>query len=129
MDNTKETVPIGRKIEKLRKLMGWKQEALALEVGLTQPQISAIENSEKVNEETLHKIANALNINPQIIKQFDEQHAFYNVDNTPTNVASSNSAFGIRQAFSPIDKVVELYQRLLASEKEKLELIKSQNRN
>ncbi len=120
---------IGRKIEKLRKLKGVKQEALAISIGVTQPEISQIEKSETIGEELLQKIADALNLSPEIIKDFDENHAFYSIDNKLDNVTISESAHGIHQVFSPIDKVVELYERLLTCEREKIEILKSSQKN
>lgn len=119
---------IGKNISKLRNLKGIKQEALAIETGLSQREISEIENSEIVADEILAKIAEALNISPEVIKSFDETYAFYNIDNKLENVEIKDTGHGIHQVFNPIEKVVELYERLLASEKEKLEFIKQQSK-
>ncbi|NCU05223.1 MAG: helix-turn-helix transcriptional regulator [Chitinophagaceae bacterium] len=116
---------IGRKVEKLRKLKGVKQETLAISVGLTQPEISTIENSETIDEALLIRIAEALNLTPEIIKDFDESHAFYSIDNKVDNVTIHDTGHAIHQVFSPIDKVVELYERLLASEREKIDILKN----
>ena len=43
-----------------------------------------------------------------------------NIDNTSITENSN----GISQIFNPLDKVIELYERLLQSEKEKIELFK-----
>ncbi|WP_335967328.1 helix-turn-helix transcriptional regulator [Galbibacter sp. PAP.153] len=115
---------IGRNITALRNLKGIKQEALAIETGISQSEISAIENSEEVEEEKLSKIAKALNLTPEVIKAFDETYAFYSIDNKLENVEIKETAHGIHQVFSPVEKVVELYERLLASEKEKVEILK-----
>lgn len=120
---------IGRKIEKLRKLKGLKQEALAISIGMTQPEISIIEKSESIEDELLQKIADAMNLNPEIIKDFDENHAFYCIDNRQDNITVNDTAHGIHQVFSPIDKVVELYERLLACEREKIDILKSTQQN
>ncbi|ULQ55858.1 helix-turn-helix transcriptional regulator [Flavihumibacter rivuli] len=123
--STRGTQHIGRKIEILRNLKGMKQEALAIETGLSQPQISAIENSAEVEDEVLNIIASALNLTPTMIKEFDENHLFYHIDNKLENVTINDSGTGIQQVFNPLEKVVELYERLLASEKEKLEILKA----
>ncbi|MDX3917474.1 MULTISPECIES: helix-turn-helix domain-containing protein [Olivibacter] len=119
---------IGKNISKLRNLKGIKQEALAIETGFSQREISDIENSETVADEILAKIAEALNISPEVIKSFDETYAFYSIDNKLENVEIKDTGHGIHQVFNPIEKVVELYERLLASEKEKLEFIKQQSK-
>lgn len=120
----RERPHIGRNIATLRNLKGVKQEALAADTGIPQSDISFIENSKDVDEEKLLKIAKALNLTPEVIRAFDEMYAFYSIDNKLENVEIKETAHGIHQVFSPIEKVVELYERLLASEREKIELLK-----
>lgn len=117
---------LGYNIKKLRQLKGLKQEALAIELGISQSEMSEIESQEQIDEAIVIKIAHILNLTPEIIKEFNEQHAFYSINNKVENSPINDSGHGIHQVFSPIDKVVELYERLLASEKEKLELLKRQ---
>lgn len=106
---------IGRKISKIRELRGMKQEALAMAIGVSQQTISNIENSEEVEEEVLVKIAEALEVTAEGIKNFTEEAVFNNINNFHDNAIQNN--------FNPIEKVVELYERLLASEKEKFEYL------
>jgi Predicted transcriptional regulators len=120
------TTHVGKNIAKFRSLKGLKQEVLAHELGISQSRLSEIENSEVVDEVILIKIAAILNVTPEAIKSFDETHVFYNIDNKLENVEIKDNASGIHQIFNPIDKIVELYERLLASEKEKLDFIKNQ---
>jgi len=51
---------IGRKISRIRELRDMKQEALAQALGTNQQAISAIENSETIDEEKLEEIAKLL---------------------------------------------------------------------
>lgn len=106
---------IGRKISKIRELRGMKQEALALAIGVSQQTISNIENSEEVEEEVLLKIAEVLEVTAEGIKNFTEEAVFNNINNFHDNAIQNN--------FNPIEKVVELYERLLTSEKEKFEYL------
>lgn len=124
-----KTPNIGRNIATLRNLKGIKQEALAIEMGLSQSQISEIENSVTIDDDLLLRVAKGLNLTPEVIKTFDETYAFYSIDNKLENVEIKDTAQGIHQIFNPIEKVVELYERLLASEKEKLELFKKQQQS
>ncbi len=117
---------IGRNISKLRNLKGIKQESLAISIGISQSNMSEIENSEVVADDILQKIAEELNLTPEVIKTFDETYAFYSIDNKLEHVEIKDSGQGIHQIFNPIEKVVELYERLLASEREKIEIIKNQ---
>lgn len=115
---------IGKNIQKLRILKGFKQETLAEELGMSQSEFSILENSEIIEDVIIIKIAEILNLTPEIIKEFNENHAFYSIDNKLENVTIHENGHGIHQVFSPIDKVVELYERLLTSEREKLEMLK-----
>ena len=127
-----ETLHIGRKISKIRELRGMKQEALAAELGISQQAISKIEQSADVEEVALNKIATALGITSEAIRNFSEESIFnyFNTfnDNSGAGAWSTNSTFN----FNPIDKLVEvfeenkkLYEQLLVSEREKIEILKN----
>jgi transcriptional regulator with XRE-family HTH domain len=129
------TLHIGRKISRIRELRGMKQEALAAELGISQQAVSKIEQSAEVEESSLEKIAKALGVNPATIKSFDEDKAI----NIFSNTYNDNSSILGTYNFNPLDKLmialednkklyeekVALFERLLASEKEKNELLKS----
>ena len=124
-NRTREKPHIGKNIMILRKLKNIKQETLAVETRISIAEISFIEKSRYVDEEKLSRIAIAMNLSPEIIKGFNEDVAIYSIDNKLENVKITETAHGIHQVFSPIEKVVDLYERLLASEKEKIEIIKN----
>lgn len=106
---------IGRKISRIRELRGMKQEALAQALGVSQQTVSNIENSETVEDALLERIALALQVTSEGIKHFTEEAVFNNINNFHDNSIQNN--------FNPIEKVVELYERLLNSEKEKFEYL------
>lgn len=118
---------IGRNISRIRELKDMKQDALAFALGITQQTISNIENSETVDEQRLIEIAKALDVSVEAIKNFSEE-AVFNYFNT-FNDAVSNSSFGQGAnnnydcTFNPLDKVVELYERLVQAEKDKVEYL------
>jgi transcriptional regulator with XRE-family HTH domain len=114
-----ETVHIGRKISRIRELRGMKQDALAANLGITQQAISKLEQSEKVEDETLERVAKVLGVSAEAIKNFSEEAVFTNISNT-----FNDTSYLINYQFNPIDKIVELYERLLKSEQEKIELLK-----
>ena len=127
-----ETINIGRKIGRIRELRGIKQEFLASELGVSQQSISRIEQSETVEEDKLQQIAQVLGVTAEAIKNFSEEAVFnyFNTfnDSSGAGACSNYSTFN----FNPIDKLVELfeenkklYERLLQSEREKVELLKS----
>jgi transcriptional regulator with XRE-family HTH domain len=115
---------IGRKISRIRELRDMKQEALAQALGTNQQAISAIENSETIDEEKLVEIAKALGVTPEAIKSFSEENVI-NYFNTFTDSHGNfgNFASGAICNFNPLDKVVELYERLVQAEKDKVEYL------
>lgn len=129
-----ETIHIGRKISRIRELRGMKQEALATLLGVSQQSISKIEQSAEVEDLALDKIAVALGVSPEAIKNFNEDAVLNIINNTFTSHDTSTlNAINFQPTFNPIDKLVEifeenkkLYEQLLASEREKVELLKRQ---
>lgn len=126
--NTTRPSHIGRKISKIRELRGMKQEALAMAIGVSQQTVSNIENSATIEAEMLERIAGALEVSAEGIKNFSEE-AVLNIIGNTYNVDNS-SAINYACTFNPIEKVVELfeekerlYERLLQAEKEKVEYL------
>ena len=119
------TLHIGRKISRIRELRGMKQEAIAAELGISQQAVSKIEQSAEVEEDALEKIAKVLGVSVSVIKNFDDQKAINLFNNIYNNQFHESAVAFIYQQFNPIEKVIELYERLLASEREKVELLKS----
>ena len=119
---------IGRKISRIRELRDMKQEALAQALGISQQTISAIENSETIEEERLIEVAKALGVTVEAIKNFSEEAAinYFNTFNE-----SPNNYFGLNNCtFNPLDKLMEtveenkkLYERLLKAEQDKIEYL------
>lgn len=118
---------IGRKISRIRELRGMKQDTLAAELGVSQQAISKMEQSEKIEDEALERVARVLGVPVEGIKQFSDEAVINFIANTYDNAASYAQYYN----FNPIEKIVALYdekvqllERLLASEREKVELLK-----
>ncbi|HEX8017100.1 MAG TPA: helix-turn-helix transcriptional regulator [Flavobacterium sp.] len=122
-----ETKPrnIGRNISRIRELRGMKQGALADAIGTSQQTISSIETSETVEFEKLVQIAKALGVTVEAIENFTEESVFNFFNNFYDNSSSQGNSFnqGMNATFNPLDKVVELYERLVQAEKEKVEYL------
>jgi transcriptional regulator with XRE-family HTH domain len=115
---------IGRNISRIRELKDMKQEALAQAIGTNQQAISAIENSETVDEQKLMEIAKALGVSVEAIKNFSEEAVFNIIGNTFQDHSSITSGdYNCNCTFNPLDKVVELYERLVQAEKDKVEYL------
>lgn len=128
MSTATKSSHIGRKISRIRELRGMKQEALAQALGVSQQTVSALENSETIEEQKLVEVAEALGVTAEAIKNFSEE-AVFNYFNTFNDNALSNStgAFANACTFNPLDKLIEsyeenrkLYERLLQAEKDKV---------
>ena len=115
---------IGRNIQRFREYLGMKQEALAADLGVSQNIISKIEKEPEIEEGLLNQLASALGISAEVIKDFDVEKAIYNINNIRDNTFEQGST-SIAQQFNPVDKIIELYERLLQSEREKIELLKN----
>ncbi|WP_264538446.1 helix-turn-helix domain-containing protein [Flavobacterium sp. N1736] len=126
MSTTEKPKHIGRNISRIRELRGMKQGALADAIGTSQQTISGIETSETVDFEKLVQIAKALGVTVEAIENFTEESVFnfFNnfYDNSANNGAQGNTTNN-HCNFNPLDKVVELYERLVQAEKDKVEYL------
>ncbi|WP_028377058.1 helix-turn-helix domain-containing protein [Leeuwenhoekiella sp. MAR_2009_132] len=103
---------IGKKIARIRELRGMKQETLAQELGISQQSVSHIEKSETLEETKLEEIAKVLGVTKEGLKNFSDEAVFNNINNFHDNSIQNN--------FNPIEKIVELYERLVQAEKDKV---------
>lgn len=117
----------GHNVKRIREIFGIKQEALAVSLGLSQQAVSQLEQKEVLDTATLEKISKTLGVSSDAIKNFNEQSAVTIVSSTLHD--NSGSVFH-NPVFNPIEKWLEtieenkkLYERLLQSEKEKVELL------
>jgi transcriptional regulator with XRE-family HTH domain len=117
----------GRNVKRIREIQGIKQEALAIELGedWNQKKISLLEGKEVIDDHLLDQVAKALKVSPEAIKNFNEDSIFHNISNV-----FHDHAMLINCQFNPIEKYIEmvernteLYERLLKTEREKLELM------
>lgn len=123
----------GRNIKRFREMMGIKQESLAYELGpeWSQKKISLLEQKEEVEEELLSQVAEILKVPAEAIKNFSDENVinFFNYfnDQSANNGAihASNCTFNaLDKVFEVIEENKKLYERLLDSEREKVELLK-----
>jgi transcriptional regulator with XRE-family HTH domain len=111
---------IGRNISRIRELRGMKQEALAEAIGVTQQTVSTIESSQELDFKRLDQIAKILGVTVEAIENFSEESVFNFFNNFYDNSSSQGNSFnqGMFATFNPLDKMVELYERLVLAEKE-----------
>lgn len=81
---------------------------------------SGYEKKDKLEQEILEKIAKALDIPVEAITEVDNDSSI----NIFSGTWNDNSvAQNYHPSFNPIDKVAELYERLLKSEQEKVAML------
>jgi len=123
---TEKKIHEGKNIKRLREILGVKQETLATALNMSQQNISLLEAKETIDPTILQDVAKALNVPMDAIKNFSDEQAVNIISNTFSDnhyAAFCNSNFSYNPTFNPIDKVVELYERLLQVEREKNELL------
>ncbi|WP_294222929.1 helix-turn-helix transcriptional regulator [uncultured Chryseobacterium sp.] len=114
----------GRNVKRFREMLGIKQEALAFDLGeeWNQKKISLLEQKDVVEESLLQKISEVLKIPVEAFQNFDEEQAINVISNTFTsNDTSTLNAINSNCNFNPLDKMVELYERMLQQQKEMIE--------
>jgi transcriptional regulator with XRE-family HTH domain len=130
-DNMPNKIHEGRNIKRFREMLGIKQETLAQELGddWTQSKISHLETKETVDPTILDQVAKVLKVPVEAIKNFDEEAAIVNIQNNydgSTLNHSANYQYNYQPTFNPVDKVVELYERLLKEKDAEIETLKKQ---
>ena len=112
-------------------MLGIKQEAFASQLGddWNQKKISLLEQKESIEPELLQQVAEALKVPVEAIENFDEEKAISIISN---NFHDNSVGVNYYPTFNPVDKMLEvmdenkkLYERLLQSEREKVELMQN----
>lgn len=125
MDATStESLRIGKKISRLRKIRGLSQEELAARLQVSRQTIVNYEGLDSLDESKLAQVAQALGISLDALKNFDEEAAINNVGNTFTEGSSL-----INYNFNPVEKIIELTEKLLLAEKARYELLEQMLRS
>ncbi|MXO34165.1 helix-turn-helix domain-containing protein [Apibacter sp. B3889] len=99
----------GRNIKRLREMLGIKQEAIAIDLDITQQSVSELEQKEFIDDSTLKKVAKTLNVPIDAIKNMNDEATFNYINTFNDKVESSFLNNPINCTFNPIDKIVELY--------------------
>ena len=118
-----ETTHVGRKISRLREQRGIKQETLAEQLGISLQSVSKIEQSESVDEATLDRVANALGMTKDDVKNYNDETLFNLIQNNTFHDHSTASTTNYQCTINPIEKIAELYDALIKSEREKIALL------
>lgn len=117
----------GRNVKRFREMLGIKQDALAADLGddWNQQKISLLEQKETIDTPLLQQISAILKIPVEAFQNFDEEQEINVISNTINNndTATMNNpaVFNYQPSFNPIEKMVELYERMLQQQREMIE--------
>lgn len=107
---------VGQKIARLREIRGVKQTDLARRLEISQQALSRMENNDFVDDKKLKKVAEALGVSTHAILNFQEDTILEEMD-------KKKSMPEAELQFNPIEKILELYEQLLATERKRIELL------
>jgi transcriptional regulator with XRE-family HTH domain len=103
---------IGSKIKKIRELKNFSQKYMADKLNITQSSYSNLECGKmKISEERLKDIGLLLEIDPELIKQFNESFVY----NLSPNISNQNT-----YNFNSFEKIHQLYDQLLKEKDENI---------
>jgi transcriptional regulator with XRE-family HTH domain len=114
----------GRNVKRFREMLGIKQDALAYELGegWNQQKISLLEQKETIELPLLKQISNAMKVPVEAVQNFDDEQIVNLISNTASFENCQQPAFfNYQPSFNPVDKMVELYERMLQQQKEMIE--------
>lgn len=110
----------GTKIRKVRELKNIGQQYMAEKLGISQSSYSDIENDRtRITPEKLEQIARVLNVSEETIKNFSESVIF--------NSCSKSGCYNTYN-INPLDKIQELYERLLKEKDDQILVLKEKIR-
>lgn len=131
-ENNTNVTHIGRKIERIRRLRGMTQTDLGDLLGITKQAVSKMEQSEKIEDDRIKRVADALGVTEEGLKKFTEETVLYYTNNfyENSNVSASNigpiTNVENLNHFS-MDQAVKLFEELLKIEREKYNKEKSKD--
>ena len=133
----KKRVHQGRNMRLARIWKNMTQEALADKLNLYQTDISTLEQKETIDDAMLERIAKEMNIPKDFLTDFDLDTTMqsYNVyENEFSMTQAENSKGEImgqkiieneENIYNPLDKVTQLYERLLKEKEQQIEELKT----
>ncbi|MFY0255290.1 helix-turn-helix domain-containing protein [Chitinophaga sp. 30R24] len=113
IDNS--SVHQGNNIRQIRELVGLRQQQLAERLGSNwnQQKVSLLEKKQKIKPHILQTVSSALDISVEFIQYFDSRYARQLLK------CGSRNGYMQQQTSFLLQKIIELYEKLLESEREK----------
>lgn|SRR5690554_2705038 len=131
-DTPSNTTHLGRKIERVRCLLGMTQADLGQQLGITKQAVSKMEQSEQINSKRLKQVAEALGVSAKAIKNFNEKvildcnNIFLNEKTEKSsidNVTIDNVTIHIKnEKKCAMIKTIRLFEELIKIERETFQI-------
>ncbi len=119
--NDTNVLPVGRKIEKIRRLKGMTQTELGYLLGVSKQAVSKMEQTNKMEDGRLNNIADVLGVTTDVIHKFKEE--------TTINFISSPLHHNPGAAFynPEFNTIIENYERIIKEKNELIQKLLKQN--
>ncbi|WP_118195524.1 helix-turn-helix domain-containing protein [Albibacterium indicum] len=128
-DERKTKPHIGYNLRRIREIIGMKQDVLGMSIKnpIKQQTVSKWENAETIPDDLLEEFADALGVTPEFIKNFNEEKAIYNIQNNRDH-STNHQNYQPNITYEPVEKVVEVFEKFIANDKERSDLIVNLNK-
>ncbi len=109
----------GKNIAKWRTMFGMTQAELANLIGVTPSSVSRLEAEEKIDDERLETVSKALGISVKLLKSCNHEDTKARIINYVNHIGNGgivNQQADVEvqhQTFNPLDKIAELYERIV----------------
>lgn len=106
----------GHNVKRIREIFGIKQEALAMDLGMSQQAVSQLEQRETLDKDMLEKVAKALKVTTEAIKNFSEENTIYNIQNnydgSNENASNVGPAYFMNYqcTFNPLEELLKVFE-------------------
>lgn len=119
-DTTGTQIHHGENVRFFRDVMlGWSQEYFASKMNIHQSDVSKLENQEVISEDKLKQIAKIFGIDANALQ-------YRNLKNkAKTYIFELQGDYNVSKIINPLEKVSELYERLLKEKEQQIEELKS----
>lgn len=108
---------LGEKIRKIRILRDLKQETIAEKLGITPQAYSKLEREDtKMDKERLNQIASILGVTVEGLERFDDKNLLINLN----DCENSQGSYFIINNYGESDKLLSLFEQIIAQQKEQL---------
>ncbi len=109
-------------------ILGWSQEYFATKMNIHQSDVSKLENQEVISADKLKQIAKAFGIDVNALQHHNLRNEatthIYNIQGN-YNKVEDGDYWNIDKYINPLDKVSELYERMLSQKDKEIEELKA----